>query len=613
MWDDRFFFVIASMAAAAVSISMRQRSLRMRSVLVASVIVVTVAFIGIRVWLYRPNSLPNVESVIPNVGGFIAILIGAVLGSFAAKFVSSLFDSEFQRRDPLIGAAALALLSIAYSLPLYSDAISDMLSSLGLSTVKTPFLELTLRERGTKSFTAATARSQSAAGQIPTPGDPKPGLKWLNEDTSDEKKETLARDKEYIDFAHRSLLEDYEQYKNATVNIKKFLNPAQVLSGCLYKYVGVLPDSALLLVDIKPVIESLFMLHLKAKQDSKNNKWNTNIDKGKPVHFWSKVYDVLSEVKLKFDSKKYPDQLVDWPAHSKECDLSKISKITTESITVDYLQPYSTLVLADLLIARGSKDEAISVLAEWLTLSALYLDTHEARHTLEWFELRVASRIILLMADVAGQNNLAYRDFFNDYKEKLEHYFSLRASLAQLPAKCKIWSDQAKSKKGSTSEQDNVEQLVFFQLLANEDESLRTEINFVGEESKFEVLEELNRRANFLTSIGGECLPENFEPNLRKGTIAEHRVTAGLVGLTVAERMATVASSRGDRNRAADIAREAEIALRAGYADLTDLVKQDRNVYRTSRNWSDRVFFGSRWEKSANLAARAFVQLQSKE
>ncbi len=339
-------------------------------------------------------------SVIPNVGSVIAILIGAALGSFAGKYVFSLFYTKLQRRDPLIGATALALLSIAYSFPLYSDAISDLLSQTGLSTVKTPFLELTLRERGSKSFTGP-AGARVTSEQIPRPGDPKPGLEWLKEDTGDGESNTFEKDKAYITFAKKNLLaaEDYKKYDNELKDVKNFLKPAQVLSVCLHKYVEALPDFALLLVDIKPVIELLFLLHWRAKQDTKNANL-TYIIENKKVEFWSEVKGVLKDVEKKIN---YPGTN---PDQNKSCDGSKISDIATEPMTINYLEPYITLVLSDLLIARGSKDEAIGVLAEWLTLSTGYQDTHPdvAGHTPEWFQLRVASRITLLERVPKSQN-----------------------------------------------------------------------------------------------------------------------------------------------------------------------------------------------------------------
>jgi hypothetical protein len=99
------------------------------SIWLAAGLALLFAIVGFRVWLYW-HSLGT-----PNVGSAIAILLGAVVGTFTAKFVSSLFGSEFGRRDPIVGAGVLALLCIIYSLPLYSDAVSDMLNGIGLSTV----------------------------------------------------------------------------------------------------------------------------------------------------------------------------------------------------------------------------------------------------------------------------------------------------------------------------------------------------------------------------------------------------------------------------------------------------------------------------------------------
>jgi hypothetical protein len=72
------------------------------SIWLAAGLALLFAIVGFRVWLYW-HSLGT-----PNVGSAIAILLGAVVGTFTAKFVSSLFGS---------------------------DAVSDMLNGIGLSTV----------------------------------------------------------------------------------------------------------------------------------------------------------------------------------------------------------------------------------------------------------------------------------------------------------------------------------------------------------------------------------------------------------------------------------------------------------------------------------------------
>jgi len=80
----------------------------------------------------------------------------------------------------------------------------------------------------------------------------------------------------------------------------------------------------------------------------------------------------------------------------------------------------------------------------------------------------------------------------------------------------------------------------------------------------------------------------------------------------VAERMHTLARSRGDHNRATDIARNAEELLRVGYALLFDRVKRDREQ-DMKKDWNKQIFSQSNWEKSVNLASRALLQLRSKD
>jgi hypothetical protein len=327
--------------------------------------------------------------------------------------------------------------------------------------------------------------------------------------------------------------------------------------------------------------------------------------------FWNGIQRVLGNV--------YPRFSVD------ACDASRIEDKgeLDDYSTIQGLQPYSALVLADLIYAHGAQDEAIGILAEWLSHSR---NTEKARERdgkviPKWWELRVESRIALWMADVAGQNNVAYRAFINHYKEDLENYFgkvedtfgkSRRVSLDQLQAKCKDW--QSGSKKLSLV-QDKVvtEQKAYYLLLAAEDESLRTELNFIAEEGGFGHLEDLSRRASFLGKIGAECLPWSFPFDDREAIIADHWVTVGLVGLTVGDRMQTLARSRGDRDRASDIARDGENFLRKGYAVLNERVNKERNAIQAGPEWIDHIFDQSQWEKSVNLAELALIRLRTKD
>jgi hypothetical protein len=605
MWDDRFLFVSAALIAIAYSalnrpstkldkaIRLGHYTINVRSALLAGGIAVLAGIIGSRLGLYWHTSR------LPNVGSAIAILLGLVVGAFTAKFVSSLFKPQFGRRDPIIGAGVLALLIVVYSLPLYSEAISDIFNAIGLSAVKTPFLELNVRDRGTKNYISA-AGTQSNVSGVPRLSNPLPGLKWLQLDTAAavDPDNTFPADEGYIRIFEGDIFDD-ERHKNAVKRIEKFFIPARILSQCLNNYVSVIPDSALLIVDIKPAIESLFEQHANAKKSQADDL----------LSFWTRTEKVLENVTSRFSVA--------------DCGPGKIQELKTlkgDAVsTVLGLQPYSALVLADLIYAHGAEDEAIAILAEWLSLfqknEKARMDEEEA--TPRWWELRVRSRIALWMADVAGQNNFAYRAFINNYRRDLEDYFGKvkdpmqRVSLDKLLTKCDGWREEFKQRKSAPD--DPIEQKAYYLLLAAEDESLRTELNFIGEEGSFENLEDLYLRASFVTKVGQECLPWSFAPDLRNAMINDHKVTVGLVGLTIADRMQTLARSRGDRDRATEIARDAEKFLREGYAALSDRVNKDRDKIQASEEWSDRIFGQSDWEKSANLAERAVIRLRTKD
>lgn len=616
MWDDRFLFVTASLAAMALWIvfdqSTRTKDASRYSLLSwmngRTVLLAVILIAGGRLWLYRQ------DLSFPTAGSVIAMLIGAVFGSFTAKFIRSLFGVDFGRRDPIIGACVLMLLSIAYTLPLYSQAISGFLSGVGLSSIKTPILELTLREsqggRGNAtSVSGGATNAQFIPQAVPRATDPTPGLGWLDLDTrfectKDRGCPTLVADKEYIEYLEyadqQHTPQEYSEIRDST---KEFLVPVQQLSICLNEYVKIVPDSQLLLVDIKQVIESLFQLHAEAKQalDPEPQSENASI---KPSHNagtnWklnAQANNVLREVRAKIGS-------------NPKCN--DVSPNVKEG-KFFYLQPYGALVLADLLVTHGAPDEAIRVLAEWLNIWNNWKKKSAKPEILpEWFELRVASRLALLMKNLASQSNIAYREFFSFYKELFDDYIGRSLHLRRLdqyPDRCKFWGDL--SNKNAASPNLETEKRVFYLLLANEDEELRTQISFLSEQNNFEALEKLFRRARFMASIGPECLPDKLlDFPSRKGIVADHQVTAGLLGLTVADRMASIARSSGDRERARDIRRIAEDQLRNGWEDLRPLVSADRKKNQEKR-WSERIFAESGWEGSASLATRALFQLRS--
>lgn len=74
-----------------------------------------------------------------------------------------------------------------------------------------------------------------------------------------------------------------------------------------------------------------------------------------------------------------------------------------------------------------------------------------------------------------------------------------------------------------------------------------------------------------------------------------------------------LALSRGDRDRASDIARDGEKFLRKGYAVLNERVNNERKAVQAGREWIDRMFDQSEWEKSVNLAELALIRLRTKD
>ena len=238
----------------------------------------------------------------------------------------------------------------------------------------TPFLELTVRERGTKSFTAASGTAFNS-GQVPRSSDPLPGLDWLaldtdfdpipsgNEKPSDKLNSTLFSDEEYIRFFESDIFEGND-YKVDIQQVTRFLAPTKGLSKCLLKYIDFIPNSGLLFVDAKPVIKSMFILRARAKEDLTFSVPvpEYSYTQLEEVPFLKQIDKVMNDVNAVFS---YPETRGRWENCQRTPEQTGPGKI-------DHRQPYTALVLADLIQAHGSPDEAIAVLAEWLTLRLSY-------------------------------------------------------------------------------------------------------------------------------------------------------------------------------------------------------------------------------------------------
>jgi hypothetical protein len=598
MLGDSFPFVVASLAAAILVLLARRsssfqhktivlggRSLSLPVALASLVVVATVAILAVFI---RQTGLLN-------LGTLIAILIGAAFGSFAARFIGSLYSSEFGKRDPLIGVLILLALSVGYSLPLYSDAVSEITGRIHVSSIKTPFLELAIDTQPTKPLFGVGAVQFNENSVKIIRDSHFVGLRWLLLDTSvDDSASTMPSDMAYIRFVESGNLED-TKLKELEGSAKIFLATSRELASCLADYERVVPNTKMLSAEVRPLTAFLFALFARAKDDVSNSKFEGII----PIESYAtKINQITTQTNQKFSLPS--------------CTQST-ARSTDKEITLSYFQPYVALVLSDLLIADGSNDAAIAVLTEWLDLSASIRrkHPHTASRAEEWFQLRVASRVVLLLADLVSQNTSNYRNFFLLYKNRFESYFK--------SSKSPLWLDQLPTKCRDLRNVPSIEQKIFFLLLENEAEALRTEANFVAEEQKFDRLEELNRRARFLASVDFECLPAYFSSEQRNAIVADHLVTAGILGLIVADRMSLVAQSRGDRDRAFDVARDAERDLRAGQAELSRQITLDKGGNQTGDPWAgvgplwyDLIFLQPVWERSYNLASRYMLQLRNK-
>ena len=211
-----------------------------------------------------------------DVGSLIAILIGGVFGVFSAKIVYGLFTRVISPRTALSGAAALVLLSVAYSLPLYEREVAGLLRDSGLSTLKVSVAEISveasLSSQGTPGSDSARGQATGSPSlSIARVTDPTPGIEALKADfgaqdadeqnsrTDEKATNVIESDFNYIGRFEK--LEDRDRTVKSSIEL--FLGPVTSLAECLKDYTRSIPDSQLLLIDVKPAIANLFKIHNK--------------------------------------------------------------------------------------------------------------------------------------------------------------------------------------------------------------------------------------------------------------------------------------------------------------------------------------------------------------
>ena len=189
MWNERFLFVYSAFLAIAIwaVIELRRKETRAKRrshrVAMWSRLITALAVILLigHLWYYFKDSWNELgwASLVPGLGSVFAVLMGAVVGSFTARFVWSLFGTDFGRKDPLIGAAVLLVLVVIYGLPAYQREVGALLGHVGMASVKTPMLELSFTQQS--QFRNAVASASNATGDerssaIPRPSYPNPAL-----------------------------------------------------------------------------------------------------------------------------------------------------------------------------------------------------------------------------------------------------------------------------------------------------------------------------------------------------------------------------------------------------------------------------------------------------
>jgi len=417
MWNESFLFTLGALFAIgmwAVIIKRhkdlkngegRQAADNLRLLILGAAIIILASHF----YYYWKHS----GFLIPSLGAILVLLIGAIVGSFSARFVTTLFAARFGAKDPLIGVFAVLLLVVVYSLPIYSQQLANLGRYVGLSSIKTPILELGFaehREVQSAVFSASKPTGGETSSAIPRPSDPRPGLDALIHGVSDDdiERDTLSRDDRYIvyfegKFEPKDGKVEWKIHNGMLQNTKIFLQPVKRLAGCLGAYVDIFPDSQLLLVDIKPVIQILFQFNADAYSALKSGE----IYKEETQDYADKLArgvlqvrsNVLQALGLnappKLPSNLTVDEITRWVNElvgirtvAADDDLirqrlsdrlgvtqKRIDQFVTTcsernftgapggSATpvspLTYLQPYITVALANLLVAHGSPDEAV--------------------------------------------------------------------------------------------------------------------------------------------------------------------------------------------------------------------------------------------------------------
>jgi hypothetical protein len=676
-WSVKFLFVAAALEAIGILISIRfaayvaslgnyaltyggtnkfsRRILWVVWFIFTALIIYFGLSICVQLSLYAPA---------PRFGdAALAVLTGAAFGTLTARFVWRLFGPNFRITEAIVGAGVFVLLSLAYSLPVYEKQILQILHGSNITSLKTPVGELTFAEQQTRRPIAgvgAQAALHYSAAALPHPSDPTPGLEFLDQDASDTPFHDanagfLEKDKVYIEFFSSGTKDEKArklQAANETIeHAKNLLKPLHSLSRCLKAYVKVVRDAELLAVDLKqPVLERLFALQnyvslgKHATSDQYITMWEQSWKEWQrlqisAIDLIANIHDNFGKSKaITLDEDSKLGEIDSQCALSAELETMRI-EIREDRRPMEYLtplQPYVAIALSSLLMAIGSPDEGIEVLAKWLdawscargekptqvcdTAGLGFVEGSE--HLPEWFRYRAEFQLNVLLYQLIGANNIIYRDFIKKHSDengfvKLAENGGVTINLAL--DNCENYTKNAKPNiidAEITDKEKNIRVRVLQLLLDDENSFLMAQRNFLYE-SDIPELENLYRRARRLVRFTPECIePRDEEAALRETTwkpvTAGYEITAGLLGVAVGERMSRIADSAYDRRRAEEIKKASIASLRKG----RNLLKELRDQYRDKHAndlFSEHVFTTFPHEDAFASASQAIERLNSAE
>jgi hypothetical protein len=438
------------------------------------------------------------------------------------------------------------------------------------------------------------------------------------------------------------------------VATRTFLRPAKILARCLRAYVDIIPDSQLLLVDIREVLHFFFRMHANAVVALGHNKDQPKDSMKDLIDFYHLVEEVRTAVLDAIGATRDASEVIGGvqpvadendddrdPDFVKRCSsdsLKPSADAARDLRAFTYLQPYVTIALANLLVSHGSSDEAIDVLTQWLQLwrcargevtkrtqrpaKCTFGPLAAANNLPEWFGIRAEFELNVLLFQQGGEENITYRDFLLDQSKHFADYaahprgYDLRggsATEAQSSAGISIREEiercqDRKPPSDAAAPGSNIRAIMLRSLLQNENTLLRSELHFLAG-STWTELENLHERGLVLTRLTLGCInPEGADSKVWEATLANYKITSGLLALAIADRLGSTAASADERNRADEIKNQGKQQLRAGYRQLKVFRETDRKEL-AQLPWSERVFKVSQWEEACSLAERALHQL----